>query len=90
MNILRPSKRRDALKLYLRGVVQNEYTVLGYSADAAEWHAEQRATLKRKGKTPAFVDGQIASIAAVNSLVLVTNNVRDFKNFKGLTVENWM
>jgi predicted nucleic acid-binding protein len=35
------------------------------------------------------VDGQIAAIAAVNDLVLVTRNVRDFSGFAGLDVESW-
>jgi tRNA(fMet)-specific endonuclease VapC len=41
------------------------------------------------GKTPAFIDGQIASIAYSNNLILVTNNVSDFEFFNDLMVENW-
>jgi tRNA(fMet)-specific endonuclease VapC len=41
------------------------------------------------GKTPPFVDGQIAAIAAVHGLVLVTRNVRDFLSFSGVRVESW-
>ena len=35
------------------------------------------------------VDGQIAAIARVNELVLVTVNVKDFARFKDVEVENW-
>jgi len=35
------------------------------------------------------VDGQIAAIAHVNDLTLVTVNVRDFARFKNFVVENW-
>ncbi len=42
-----------------------------------------------KGQTPLFVDGQIAAIAKQNDLVLVTRNLRDFKMFRGLKLENW-
>jgi len=38
---------------------------------------------------PSFVDGQIAAIAKVNGLVLVTRNSSDFKKFSGLQLENW-
>jgi tRNA(fMet)-specific endonuclease VapC len=38
---------------------------------------------------PAFVDGQIAAIAKVNGLVLVTRNTSDFEKFSGLKLENW-
>ncbi len=41
------------------------------------------------GKTPAFVDGQIAAIAYSNRLILVTNNVADFNDFQHLKIENW-
>jgi len=36
-----------------------------------------------------FIDGQIASIAYCNNLILVTNNVSDFEFFNNLRVENW-
>jgi tRNA(fMet)-specific endonuclease VapC len=35
------------------------------------------------------VDGQIAAIARVNHLILVTRNIIDFQNFSGIEVENW-
>jgi predicted nucleic acid-binding protein len=33
--------------------------------------------------------GQIAAITAVNDLVLVTRNLRDFAGFAGLKLESW-
>jgi tRNA(fMet)-specific endonuclease VapC len=38
---------------------------------------------------PPFVDGQIAAIAKVNALVLVSRNVEDYRLFSGLKTENW-
>ena len=35
------------------------------------------------------MDGQITAIAAVNDMVLVTVNVKDFARFKGIAVESW-
>ncbi|MFN7854237.1 MAG: VapC toxin family PIN domain ribonuclease, partial [Dolichospermum sp.] len=55
----------------------------------AKWHAQERARLSKIGKTPAFIDGQIASIAFCNDLILVTNNVADFQDFEDLIIENW-
>jgi len=82
------SKRRDALWNYIYESVLN-LPVLEYDLKAAEWHATERARLTKIGKTPAFVDGQIASIAYSNNLVLVTNNVSDFQFFDSLKIENW-
>ncbi len=48
-----------------------------------------RARLCRIGKTPAFIDGQIAAVVRVNGLVLVTHNLSDFSSFDGLEVEDW-
>jgi len=63
--------------------------VLPCDRRAAEWHARQRARLVNEGRTPPYLDGQIAAIAAVNGLTLVTHNVTDFAAFEGLTVEDW-
>jgi tRNA(fMet)-specific endonuclease VapC len=54
-----------------------------------QWHARERARLSKIGKTLAFADGQIASIAAANDLILVTNNVADFQYFDNLKIDNW-
>ena len=82
------SKRRDSLWSYIQESVLS-LPILDYDREAALWHGQERARLTRLGKTPAFADGQIASIAYFNDLILVTNNVADFQFFEGLIVENW-
>ncbi len=82
-------KRRAALEIYLRDVIQASFPVLPYDEPAAIWHGEERARLAAVGRPVPFVDGQIAAIAHANGLILVTTNTRDFTPFKGLTVENW-
>lgn len=82
------SKRREYLWNYIHESVLN-LPVFDYALKAAQWHAQERARLSKVGKTPAFIDGQIASIAYSNNLILVTNNVSDFQFFTGLMVENW-
>jgi len=82
-------RKRSLIKAYLEEVVAPSLPILPYDRAAAEWHADQRARLTAAGKTPAFVDGQIAAIAKVNGLTLVTRNTADFKIFSGLKVENW-
>ena len=53
---------------------------------ATAWDASERARLVAAGKTPSFVGGQVAAIARVNALVLVTANVSDYEGFEGLTI----
>ena len=86
---LAPSHRRAALETYLQDVIAPHIPVLGYDDAAAAWHASERARLGAAGNTPSFVDGQIAAIARVNALVLVTANVKHYESFEGLTVEDW-
>lgn len=83
------SRRRTTLEKYLLDVIAPHVPVLGYDDAAAAWHASERARLTGEGKTPAFVDGQIAAIARVNALVLVTANVKHYGDFEGLNVEDW-
>jgi tRNA(fMet)-specific endonuclease VapC len=83
-------KRRRAVERYLREVVQATLVIVPYSKAAAEWHAEERARMEAKGRPRPFGDGQIAATARVNGLVLVTANVRDFRDFEGLRLENWL
>jgi tRNA(fMet)-specific endonuclease VapC len=82
-------KRRAALEAYLRDVVRVSFPNLPYDEAAATWHGKERARLEALGQPTPFVDGQIAAIAHVHGLVLVTTNDKDFVRFEGLKVENW-
>jgi tRNA(fMet)-specific endonuclease VapC len=82
-------KRKAELEAYLRDVVLKSFPVLPYDQAAATWHGVERARLERAGRTGPYVDGQIAAVARVHDLVLVTANVRDFVRFKDLKVEDW-
>ena len=73
---------------YLESVLV-EFPILPYTEAAAKWQGETAAHLQQLGKTPPFVDAQIAAIAKTNNLILVTRNVDDFKNFTDLSIENW-
>jgi tRNA(fMet)-specific endonuclease VapC len=89
MRRLPPSRRRTKVQTYLDQVVSMSMPILDYDAAAAEWHATERARLTAQGWTPPVPDGQIAAIAFVNNLTLVTFNEADFKRFEKLAVVNW-
>ncbi|MBW2004419.1 MAG: type II toxin-antitoxin system VapC family toxin [Deltaproteobacteria bacterium] len=83
------SHKKEVIASFLNDSVRRTMLILPYDDRAAEWHARERARLLSKGITPSFVDGQIAAIAKVNGLILVTRNINDFKPFSGLELENW-
>jgi tRNA(fMet)-specific endonuclease VapC len=82
------SRKREKLEQYLYETVA-QLPILPYTQEAAEWHATERARLSLLGKTPPFADGQIAAIAKVNDLILVTANVSDYETFSDIVIENW-
>lgn len=83
------SKKRRIIEAYLHREIKEKIPILSYDIAAAEWFAMERARLAAIGKTPAYADGQIAAIAQVNNLILVTNNVVDYEDFQNLKIENW-
>lgn len=86
---LEPSAKRRLLEEFVRDAVCRGLPILPYDESAAVWHAAERARLERRGRTPSAADGQIAAIAAVHGLTLVTANLRHFADFDGLRVEDW-
>lgn len=81
--------RKQHLIRYLDQVLHRPLAILPYDRDAALWHAGERARLASRGRTPPFVDGQIAAIVKVDDLILVTRNTGDFVQFIDLKVQNW-
>ena len=83
------SRKKDIITSFLNDILKRSMVILPYDKRAAEWHAKERARLSFRGIAVSFVDAQIASIAGVNDLILVTRNVVDFKPFSKLKLENW-
>lgn len=83
------SHRRTALEQYLIGTIHQEVPILPYDVEAATWFSQERARLSKQGLMPSYPDGQIAAVAAMNDLILVTRNVNDFAKFSDLQIENW-
>lgn len=83
------SRKRRAIEAYLDEAVRGVLPILPYDEEAAVWHAKERARLGKRGHPPSAADGQIAAIAHVNELTLVTANRRDFRRFEGLVIEDW-
>jgi tRNA(fMet)-specific endonuclease VapC len=83
---LSPRRPQDelALKAFLR------YVALMPFDDAASSHyAKIRADLKKQGRMIGANDLFIAAHARSLDLVLITNNMREFRRIHGLAIENW-
>jgi tRNA(fMet)-specific endonuclease VapC len=63
--------------------------VLPSDGKAAETTAKGRANLKRRGRPIGAYDVLIAGTALAHDLILVTSNVREFKQVEGLRIEDW-
>lgn len=59
--------------------------------DAIDLYASEKARLRLAG-TPADDDFDllIGCTAVVNGLIMITENLKDFKNFSGIRLENWV
>ena len=86
---LPPSRRQQELEEYIDSLLAKSIPIFAYDLTAARWHASERARLVNLGRTPSYPDGQIAAIAVVNDLILVTNNTSDYVDFQDLQLQNW-
>jgi len=79
------SKSLEAVEDFLAQV-----NVLPFDHDAAVHYGQLRAELERAGTPCGLHDTQIGAHARSQSLIVVTNNRREFDRMPGLRVENWV
>jgi len=79
-----PVKNKMALTRFLAPV-----SILPFDETAARMYGIIRTDLESRGRPIGPPDMLIASQALSRKIVLVTNNVREFKRIKGLSMENW-
>ncbi len=70
-------------------VLLGEMPCLGFDQPAARAYGAIRVDLERRGRPIGAHDLLIAAQAVAARLVLVSDNVREFRRVKGLRVENW-
>jgi tRNA(fMet)-specific endonuclease VapC len=64
--------------------------VLPYDAKASQHYGQIKAALEKKGQIISENDIHIAAHAISHGLILVSNNVREFKRVPNLALENWV
>lgn len=79
------AKRRAAVAVITHGMES-----LPFDADDAAAYARIRAALESKGVGIGPLDLQIAAQCVARGLVLVTDNLREFRRVPGLACENWL
>jgi tRNA(fMet)-specific endonuclease VapC len=83
----RSQRRADSLKR-IQGFVAR-FVSLPFNDDAANIYGDIRASLEKQGMPIGPYDLQIASIALVRNLILVTHNVSEFSRVLNLQIEDW-
>ena len=84
---------RSAQRIENRRAVEEfigNLTVLPFTARAAAHFAQLRAELVSGGLVCGAYDMLIAGHARSEDLIVVTNNLREFRRIPGLMVENWV
>jgi tRNA(fMet)-specific endonuclease VapC len=64
--------------------------VLPYDAKASQHYGQIKAALEKKGQIIGENDIHIAAHAISHGLILVSNNIREFKRVSNLALENWV
>ncbi len=80
-----PEKNTIALNQFL-SIIE----ILPFDDDAAIEYGGIRASLRRKGTPIGTMDMLIAAHAKSKGLIIVTNNISEFKRIDGLALENWV
>lgn len=82
---LQAARAHSVLQVFIDGL-----EILPFGAGDAMAYARIRAALERKGQVIGPMDTLIAAQARARDLVMVTDNVREFRRVPGLVVENWL
>jgi tRNA(fMet)-specific endonuclease VapC len=81
----------DATKIIagIRDLLQDT-GVLPFDENCAEEFGRLRGEMKRLGVATSPLDLQIAAVAMVHDLTLVTNNISDFDKIPRLRLDDWL
>ena len=79
---------KEKLRRFEEFVQENEFVSI--RKETVVTAAEIYAYLKKQGNLIEDADILMASIAIVEDLVLITNNIKQFKRVKGLRIDNWL
>jgi tRNA(fMet)-specific endonuclease VapC len=85
----RSPKKEKILKVFEEMVFPN-VTVLPFDEETAQVYGQLKAKLEKRGINKSEPDLRIASIALQHKFILLSGNIRHFKDIPRLKIENWL
>ena len=88
---VREQERRERFERWIEQDLARQFDgrVLPFDSHTAAIWGRLMGDGDRAGRTPAAADAQIAAIAIQHELILVTRNVKDFRNFNIQLLDPW-
>ena len=77
-------KNMIALMMFISSI-----SILDFDMNASTYYGTIRSELEKKGTPIGPMDMLIAAHALSNNLILVTNNIKEFKRVNNIQLENW-
>ena len=84
------SSRRDQIIKAFEERVFPSVNILCFDETSGKLFGELKAKLEKQGIVCSEPDLRIASIAIQHHLILITGNIKHFKQISDLTIENWI
>ncbi len=85
----RTNKLEKIVTAFEENVLPN-VNILAFDGDSSKIFGQLKAGLEKQGIGCSEPDLRIASIAIQHKLILITGNIKHFKNIPGLKIENWI
>ena len=84
-------KRKEMHRQWLKGLADVQFAgrILPYDHEAARLYGQLIARSYAKGRPPGVADTQIAAVAAVHGMTIVTRDVAGFEPFGVPLVNPW-
>lgn len=83
-NSSNPQKNHEIIEAF------SEQVVILPIFNSIQFYAKEKVRLRKKGEMISDFDLLIGSTAISNSLIMVTENVREFKRISNIELENWV